>query len=421
MNIGIYSVSSQSGGAFLVDMIKQNRAVYGYARTSPHGKEFIAKVNQKGGVDLIRPKENRNLEESGFIPLGHSQVGHNLKTLVDHSDLIVICHPSQYLLETIQRLKKAGIAKKRVPIVLSPPRTFAVPYLWDELGAGYPFVSFATCPYSCKVPNPGTVLIKRRKRNWIASLEGAFTEIQVQMLEDLFPQAIFNGVPATTSIGNIGAVLHPTPYLMNYKAIKQFALEGKVYNFYMEGIAANTNVAHALEKIDQVRLKIAKELGLQVFGLKEDPQEEEWETLINKLRAKEAKHEDDLADLRLVRHDHLVEICHAITSVQHWLDYTYGVSRVKGESLQSAIARTPTYQKNSVPQSRYVNEDVPTGIVPLLNIANRLGIDSTPLKKSLALYHQHFTTYKNNDWRDLERFSTGFIVDYLVGKFSNLS
>jgi opine dehydrogenase len=418
MNIGIHSVSSQSGGAYLVDMIKQGHVVYGYARTSHHGVEFVDTVNQQGGIYLIRPDHNRNDEASKFIPLGDGQIGHDLRSLIDHSDILIITHPSHYFVKTIQELKEAGITEKRIPIVLSPSRTFAVPYLWEILGAGYPFVSFATCPYSCKTPHSGTVFIKRRKRNWVASLEGHFNHEHIDLLESLFPQAIFNNIPATTSIGNIGAVLHPAPYLLNYEAVKQAEFYEKVYNFYMDGIAANPEVAKALEDVDQVRLKIADTLGLQVFGLREDPRDNVWKVLIDKLRREEARHANDVEDLRHIRHDHLVVISHAITSVQHWLDYTYGVRKIKGESLQKAIARTPTYQKNSIPQSRYVEEDIPTGIVPLLAIAERLDIDGAPLQRVLDLYHTHYKHGTGHDWRDLEHFSTDFIVDYLTGKLS---
>jgi hypothetical protein len=305
-----------------------------------------------------------------------------------------------------------------VPIVLSPSRTFAVPYLWEILGAGYPIVSFSTCPYSCKTPNVETIYIKRRKRNWVASLEGKFSRRQIRMLENLFPQAIFNRLPATTSIGNIGAVLHPAAYLLNDHAIQQAERAGQVFNFYKDGIAGNYEVAKTLEDIDQVRLRIAKQLGLQVFGLHEDPKDDEWQALIDKLRRDEVKHADDVVDLRHIRHDHLVVINNAITSVQHWLDYTYGVRRIEGESLQNAIARTPTYLKNSIPQRRYVEEDIPTGIVPLLAIAERLKIDSAPLKNILNLYLEKFHTKHGHDWRDLHPFSTDFIVNYLQGNLS---
>jgi hypothetical protein len=418
MNIGIHTVSSQSGGAYLVDLIKQGHYTYGYARKSDHGKQFVKTVNANGGLYLIRPAHNRNEEESGFIALGRSQVGHDLKALIRNKDLLIIAHPSHYLCETITALKAAGITKRPVPIVLSPSRTFAVPYLWEILGAGYPFVSFSTCPYSCKTPNVETIFIKRRKRNWVASLEGDFSRRQIKMLENLFPQAIFNRLPATTSIGNVGAVLHPAAYLLNEQAIQQSEMTGQVFNFYKDGIAGNYEVAKTLEDIDQVRLQIAKALGLEVFGLREDPRDDEWQALIDKLRRDEAAHADDVEDLRHIRHDHLVVINNAITSVQHWLDYTYGVRRIEGESLQNAIGRTPTYMKNSIPQSRYVEEDIPTGIVPLLAIAEKLNIDASPLRRILKIYHQKYPVRNGNDWRDLHQFSTDYIVDYLKGNLA---
>jgi hypothetical protein len=418
MKIGIHSVSSQSGGAYLIDLIKQGHSVYGYARKSLHGIKFVNTVNAHGGLYLIRPAHNRNEEESRFIPLDRCRIGHDLKALIRNKDLLIIAHPAHYLCETIQALKEAGITRRPIPIVLSPSRTFAVPYLWEILGEGYPFVSFSTCPYSCKSPNVETMFIKRRKRNWVASLEGDFSRRQIKMLENLFPQAIFNRLPATTSIGNVGAVLHPAAYLLNHHIIQQAELAGKAFNFYKDGIAGNAEVAKTLEDVDQVRLRIAQQLGLQVYGLHEDPRDDEWQALIDKLRRDEAKHADDVQDLRHIRHDHLIVINNAITSVQHWLDYTYGVRRIKGESLQNTIARTPTYMKNSIPQLRYVEEDIPTGILPLLSIAERLKIDAAPLRNILDIYHHKFPHRQGNDWRDLQEFSSGYIVNYLTGNLS---
>ena len=162
MNIGIHSVSSQSGGAYLVDLITQGHFVVGYARKSHHGREFVETVNEQGGIYLIRPEHNCNDEESKFLPFGRCQIGHDIEYLINHTDLLIIAHPSHYLFETITALKNAGITKRPIPIILSPSRTFAVPYLWKILGEGYPLVSFSTCPYSCKKPNPGTIFIKRR-------------------------------------------------------------------------------------------------------------------------------------------------------------------------------------------------------------------------------------------------------------------
>ncbi len=417
MNIGIYTVSSQSGRAFLVDMVKQGHQVYGYARESEHGKEFIQAITDGSGIYLSRPEPNANHEKSHFIPLATNAVGHDLARLVNKSDVIIIAHPSQYLVQTIARLRDAGITERKIPLILAPSRTFAVPYLWDLLGQGYPFVCFSTCPYSCKAPDSSTVYIKRRKRNWLASLEGDFRQEQIEMLSRLFPQAIFNTIPATTSIGNIGAVFHPGAFLLNYEAIREAQRAGTEYSFYLTGIASNPKVAACLEEIDQIRLQIAKHLGIPVFGLKSEPNDDRWKLLMDVLRRKEKASGGGVEELRRIRHDCLLEISGAITSAQHWLDYTYGVERIACEPLKDTIARTPTYQKRSVPQTRYVDEDIPTGLVPLYAIATRFGIGATPIKELINLYDSIFPEAEKTAWRDLQQFSTEFIIDYLRGTY----
>lgn len=416
MRVGIHSVSSQSGRAFFVDMIEKRCQVYGYARESIHGKEFIDTITEQKGIYLERP-ENKNREGSKLVLLRDGAVGHDIHRLANESDVIIIAHPSHFLRDTIKKLKEAGISKRKIPIILSPSRTFAVPYLWDILGEGYPFVCFSTCPYSCKAPNSGSVYIKRRKRNWMVSLEGEFTKKNIKVLEELFPQAIFNRIPATTSIGNIGAVFHPGTYLLNYREIKIAEKEGREYSFYIEGIASKEKVAKQLEAVDQVRLKIANYLGLQVFGLQDNPNEEQWLNMMNILRNKEKEVNNDIENLRHLRHDYLKKINEAITSAQHWLDYTYGVERIPEEELQFTIVRTPTYKKRSVPQKRYVEEDIPTGLVPLLAIANRFNIDGSSIRQIIEIYHKYYNSDLKSDWRDLKEFSTEYIYQYLKGDF----
>lgn len=419
MNIGIYSVSSQSGRAFMADMMsKTNLNIYGYARASRHGSDFITALHRNGGLYLERP-QNKNNESSTFLPFhALTDIGHDLNKLIEFSDVIYIAHPSNFLPETAQILKDAGITEKRIPLITAPPRSFATPYLWKILGEMYPIVSFSTCPYSCKAPNPGVAYIKRRKRTWFASLEGTFTQKQIEIIESIFPQVVYNHIPLTTSIGNIGAVFHPSTYLLNFDAIKAAEDEGRVFSFYMEGIYQRPEVGKYLEDIDQVRLQIADRLDVLTFGLKEKPREEEWAKLTAPLYEESVAQIDDIMVLRKIRHDCLANIGNAVPSAQHWLDYTYGVRRIPGETLSNAIGRTPTYQKQSVPQLRYVTEDVPSSLVPLSAMARRLDIDASPLDKMIALYKSYYgSKHKKDEWRDLTEFSTDYLIDYLKGKF----
>ena len=415
MKIGIYGSSTQTGKAFLADFIIEGYSVYGYARDTGRGEDFVDEVQYKKGIVLERFEDGKDAKPH-FIPLGRSKVGHRIHQLVEHSNIIVIAHPSQYILETVKNLKEAGIVKKKIPIILGCSRTIATPYIWNILGEGYPVVCFSTSPYSVKSPSPGTVFIKRRKRNWMASLEGEFRMEDINRIKSIFPQVLFNRVPATTSLGNIGAIFHVAPYILNYDDILERRERGEAYSFYMEGIAEKDGVGRCIEAIDQTRLHIAYYLGLSVFGCSISPREQEWKEMMNPMRLSEMKYRDNIEKLRVLRQKHLQDISESIVSAQHWLDFTYGVTRIQGESLSSAIGRTPTYQKMSIPQTRYVDEDIPTGLVPLEALAKRFGIDHDAITYILDLYDKRFNKDSRLEGRNLNGFSTEYLINYLTGK-----
>ncbi len=414
MVIGINTASSQSGRAFCADFMSRGYTIQGFSHESRRGTEFVRAVNDLDGLFLDRP-QNTNQEKKQFINLGQSAVSHSLEELVDKADLIILAEPSHYFVQSVREMLPFGLKEKHTPIVLSPSRSFSTIYLWKELGDDYPIASLSTCPYSCKAPRADTAFIKRRKRNFIVSLEGSFTLAQVARLGEVFPQALFNKLPATTTLGNIGAIFHPATYLMNYPAIRQAEKDGRIFSFYMEGIAARPEVGEQLARIDHMRLSIADKLGFKVFSPGDEAAEQEWVELMQAIRAKELG-VDDTNHLRKIRRDGLTELNRSITSVFHWLDYTYGVERIVGESLSEAIGRTPTYQKNSVPQWRYVEEDVATGLIPLRNLAERLGIDCSAADEMLRLADVECPQRPKENDRSLEEFSTEYLINYLTGK-----
>lgn len=415
MVIGIYGIASQSGRAFLADYLSQGYRVIGYNRPSVHGNLVIDSIRKGNGLYLERP-ENTNKEVSKFLTLGDSCVTTDLEYMVLNSDIVIIALPSIYQEEAVQNMCNAGIWKKRTPIVLSPSRSVATPYLWRIVGERYPIVCFSTCPYSCKAPKPDVAYIKRRKRTWIASLEGDFNLVQIEFVKRLFPQAALSTVPALTSLNNIGAVFHCATYLLNYDEIEKRKNNGEVFSFYIDGIASRPEVGHVLEEIDQVRLHIAAALGIDVFGLKENPREDVWRKLTNGLRALEAEHDNEIEILRNIRKQFLEYLNNSVLSAQHWLDITYGVVRIEGESLSQAIGRTPTYQKNSVPQLRYIEEDIPTGLVAFEALAKMLGVDCQIVTDMIDLYDSIRQDNIRKKGRNLLDFTKDYILNYLRGE-----
>ncbi len=415
MVIGIYGIASQSGRAFLADYLSQGYRVIGYNRPSVHGNLVIDSIRKGNGLYLERP-ENTNKEVSKFLTLGDSCVTTDLEYMILNSDIVIIALPSIYQEEAVQNMCDAGIWKKRTPIVLSPSRSVATPYLWRIVGERYPIVCFSTCPYSCKAPKPDVAYIKRRKRTWIASLEGDFNLVQIEFVKRLFPQAALSTVPALTSLNNIGAVFHCATYLLNYDEIEKRKNNGEVFSFYIDGIASRPEVGHVLEEIDQVRLHIAAALGIDVFGLEENPREDVWRKLTNGLRALEAEHDNEIEILRNIRKQFLEYLNNSVLSAQHWLDITYGVVRIEGESLSQAIGRTPTYQKNSVPQLRYIEEDIPTGLVAFEALAKMLGVDCQIVTDMIDLYDSIRQDNIRKKGRNLLDFTKDYILNYLRGE-----
>ena len=415
MTIGIYGLASQSGHAYFADLLSRGYKVVGFNRSSPHGNAVLNAIDDTGGIYLERPK-NANNEVSHFIPLGVSVVTSDLKRLVDNADIIIIALPSTYHESAVREMCAVGITERKIPIVLSPSRSVASPYMWRILGEKYPIICLSTCPYSCKSPKPGTALIKRRKRTFIASLEGEVNHTHVNMMRELFPQAALTRIPALTTLNNIGAVFHCATYMLNIDEIERRKVSGEVFSFYMDGIASRPEVGRVLEEIDQVRLQIAHKLGLQTFGLKEHPREDIWRKLTNALRALEEESADDIDILRHIRKEFTEFLDSCVLSSQHWLDITYGVVRQEGESLSSAIGRTPTYQSNSVPQLRYVTEDIPTGLVVYEALAKMLDIECSVCTKIIDLYDKHFNEDIRSKGRNLQGFDRDYLKNYLLGK-----
>lgn len=417
VKIGIYGASSQSGMAYFADYINKGFAVIGYIRSTPHGMVIKDSIVQSNGIWLERPP-NQNNEPSVFVNLGGNEVTHNLSRIIDQVDIIIIPIPAQYHLDAVTKLLDNGLLLKRVPLVLSPSRTFGTPYLWKVLGDGYPVSCFSTSPYSCKISDYSNVYIKRRKRTWLASLEGEFKIEHIALLDLLFPQAAFCKVPALTSLNNIGAVFHPAGYLMNRETIEIRERSGTKFLFYIEGIADRPEVAAIIEKIDQVRLKIANSLNIDTFGLESNPREEIWGKLINGLRALEQEHEDEIEVLRRIRKQFYEYISSCVISAQHWLDITYGVQRIPGEPLSETLRRTPTYQKNSVPQLRYIHEDIPTGLVPLEALAMMFSVDHKVISDLIDLYENKYDDQIRSSGRNLKEFGVEYVKQYLTGNYN---
>ena len=124
-----------------------------------------------------------------------------------------------------------------------------------------------------------------------------------------------------TSFGNIGMVLHPLPMLLNLGFIDA----GRTFKYYREGITPA--IAALIERLDYERLEVARKLGYE------------------------------------------------LESIMDWMKRNYDTD---GERLYEHIQANRCYENIMAPVSihnRFIDEDIPYGLVPLEDTAKKLNIE----------------------------------------------
>lgn len=135
-----------------------------------------------------------------------------------------------------------------------------------------------------------------------------------------------------TSLDNMGAIFHPALTLLNAGWIERTKGD---FQFYIDGVTRST--AHVLEVLDRERVTIAAALGV---------------------RARPA--------LR-------------------WLKDAYSA---EGKTLYEAIQANPGYQGIKAPRNlrhRYIFEDVPCSLVPLISLGAQFGVDTWAIDARVRL------------------------------------
>lgn len=220
-------------------------------------------------------------------------------------------------------------------VVLNPGRTGgAIDFentLWSEgCHAGVTVAEAQTLIYASRAEQPGRAHIFRIKRRVpVAALPADRTPEVVALLQTALPQFTAAAHVLETSLNNIGSLFHPAPVLLNAGRIEQ----GETFDYYHAGITPA--VARVLEEMDRERCAVAAAFGVQV------------------------------------------------QPAQDWLREAYGA---EGEDLRSAILNNPAYAGITSPrdlQTRYLYEDVPTGLVPIASLGDLVGVE-TPTLRSVA-------------------------------------
>mgnify|MGYP001096076222 CR=1 FL=1 len=255
----------------------------------------------------------------------------NLAEAIEQAELIMITTTADAHLELAQKM--APLVHHGQIIVLNPGRTlgaFEFGNTLRKLSDKQVYIAEAqSLIYACRAELPGQArIIGVKDKVLLATYPQRDTALVLDVVNSVYPCFIEASNSLETSLENIGAVLHPAVILFNAATIER----GQGFFFYNDMTPA---VAGFLEQIDQERLKIG-----EAFGLK-------------------------------------------LKSVSEWVSYAY--TGISGTNLCDKIRNNPAYYKILAPtslHSRLLLEDIPTGILPFVELGRLAGVE-TPLMEAV--------------------------------------
>jgi opine dehydrogenase len=168
-----------------------------------------------------------------------------------------------------------------------------------------------------------------KRRVLAAALPAGRTLELLAPIKEAFPQFMPARWVWKTSLDNIGAIFHPAVVLLNAGRVES---TGGAFRHYIDGITPS--VARVLEQLDAERVAVARAIGVGALTARE------------------------------------------------WLAEAYGAH---GDTLYAAIQQTLPYAGVGAPgtlDTRYIWEDVPTGLVPIAELARPFGVP-TPVTETL--------------------------------------
>lgn len=221
----------------------------------------------------------------------------------------------------------ANIVDKDTIIILNPGRTFgALKFLETLKNEGCKelpkIAETQTIIYTCRRTATNSVQIYALKEKVaIASLVSSESNEIMKCIPECMLEHL-EKVDSTlnTSLNNVGMILHCAPTLLNAGRIES----GVNFKYYLEGITPS--IAIYLENLDKERMLVGHKLGIK------------------------------------------------LDSIQEWFKKTYGVN---GNNLYECV-NNDVYRDIDAPNTinhRYLNEDIPCGLVPLEGLGSLLGIN----------------------------------------------
>lgn len=290
-------------------------------------RERLEPILQHGGIRLQGAIK-------AFVKL--NKLTDHLAKAIDGADLIMITTTADAHRSLAKEL--APLATQGQIIVLNPGRTLGAIEFSQEFychtNTRVIIAEAQSLIYACRIqPGAKVNIIGIKDRVMLAAYPSIDTPFVLEILNSVFPCFIEAPNVLATSLENIGAILHPAVVLFNAAAIER----GNSFYFYNDMTPA---IAAFLEELDKERLAVGKAFGIELHP------------------------------------------------VSDWVSYAY--SNIEGSSLCDKMQNNKAYYKIKAPtrlDSRLLTEDIPTGVLPIVELGKMCGI-TTPLMNSVLQLSQ---------------------------------
>lgn len=285
-------------------------------------EESVAAINRQGGI-----KVGGVIEGFGKVEFATT----DMAKAVDGADIVMVIAPAVAHRDIATAM--ASHIKKGQIVFIHPGATLGVLEFNQVFTAhGVERGSVTLCEaqsllYATRLVEHGTVSIKGiKQRLAVGALPASRTEEVIAALSEAFPEIHAAKNVLETSLTNLNAVMHPTPSLLNASLI-----ESKWdWKYYMDGITPT--IGALVERLDKERVAIGRAVGLD------------------------------------------------LPSVLELYKDMYGVS---APTLSETVRLNKAYWEISGQKridTRYILEDIPTGLVPYVAIAEKFGVPCDIMK-----------------------------------------
>mgnify|MGYP002856624225 CR=1 FL=1 len=222
-----------------------------------------------------------------------------------------------------------------------------------------------TLVYACRLIENGKVnVIGVKDKVLLSAVPATDTQYVLDKITPIYPCFCAAENVLKTSLENIGAMFHPCVLLFNAATIERH----DVFWFYRD---MTPEIANFIEEFDRERLAVGKAYGIDLL------------------------------------------------SVNEWISYAYPATQ--GTTLCEKMRNNPAYHDIKSPSTiftRQLTEDIPTGVLPIMELGEAAGVDVPLLRSMVDICGRLLRIDFRKEGRTLEHLGLGGkskeeILDYL--------